>query len=132
MNEIRGVILFDGVCNLCNNAVDFIIKRDHQRYYHFASLQSEKGKELLEKHGVSAEIDSIVVIENERAYIHDQAVLKIIPKLPFGWRVFLIAYAFPPTWRHKLYKWLARNRYRLFGKKESCRLPTQEEKELFL
>ncbi|MDQ0208323.1 thiol-disulfide oxidoreductase DCC family protein [Alkalicoccobacillus murimartini] len=131
MKDQRGIILFDGVCNLCNKGVDFIIKRDQNKYYYFCSIQSEKGQKLMETYAIG-DVDSMIVIENDQAYTHSDAVLKIVRKLPLRWRVLLLAYVIPRSWREKLYQLIAKHRYRFFGKASACRLPTAEERAQFL
>ena len=128
------VILFDGVCNLCNNAVSYIIKRDKNRVFRYASLQSELGKELVRERGIDvASIDSIILIDPGTAYyIKSTAALEISKALTgiVSWlQVFLFL---PEGFRDSIYDFIARNRYRWFGKNETCALPTQEEQSLFL
>ncbi|MCM2676802.1 thiol-disulfide oxidoreductase DCC family protein [Alkalicoccobacillus plakortidis] len=132
MENSRGIILFDGVCNLCNKGVDFIIKRDKNRYFYYTSLQSEKGQELKRKYQISEQTDSMILIEGDCAFTHADAILRIVRNLPLRWRIFLVAYLIPPTWRNRLYQFIARHRFRFFGKKDSCRLPTPEERAQFL
>lgn len=129
---MSGIILFDGVCNLCNQAVDFVIKQDKKSYYQFASLQSEIGQRLKKEYGIPDHIDSLIVIENNRAYIKSDAALKIVPKLSFYWQPTRLAAFMPSLLRNKLYEGIAKNRFRWFGKKETCRLPSPSERERFL
>jgi predicted DCC family thiol-disulfide oxidoreductase YuxK len=133
MGENMGaIILFDGVCNFCNSSVQFIIKRDTTGYFKFASLQSEIGQQLLEKYGVSKEIDSLIVIEKQSVYIKSSAALQISRKLTGFWSFFSILRVFPPLFRDYLYDLVAKNRYNWFGKRDSCMLPTAEMKKRFL
>jgi predicted DCC family thiol-disulfide oxidoreductase YuxK len=133
MGENMGaIILFDGVCNFCNSSVQFIIKRDPTGYFKFASLQSETGQQLLEKYGVSKEIDSLIVIEKQSVYIKSSAALQISRKLTGFWSFFSILRVFPPLFRDYLYDLVAKNRYNWFGKRDSCMLPTAEMKKRFL
>lgn len=127
-----GIILFDGVCNFCNSSVLFIIKRDPTGYFKFASLQSEKGQQLLKQYGVSKEIDSLIVIEKQKVYIKSSAALQICRKLTGFWRFFSILMVFPSIFRDYLYDMIAKNRYYWFGKRDSCMLPTSEMKKRFL
>ena len=127
----KQIILFDGVCNLCNKAVTFIIKRDEKNIFLFSSLQSETGKLLLKKHQLK-EIDSIVLIKNKKAYIKSEAVFEIIKELKGFWCFLKVFRVLPLSFRDYLYTKLAKNRYRLFGKKESCINLTDEMKEKFI
>ncbi|HEV7645544.1 MAG TPA: thiol-disulfide oxidoreductase DCC family protein [Pyrinomonadaceae bacterium] len=127
------IILFDGVCNFCDSSVNFVIKRDEKQHFKFAPLQSEAGQKLVEEYGLNKPgIDSVILIENGRAYTHSTAALKIANQLGgiYGW-AYLFIYV-PRVIRDFFYKLFARNRYRLFGKKEECMIPTPEVRERFL
>ena len=126
------VILFDGVCNLCNHSVQFILKRDPQGYFKFASLQGETGQKLLKKYGIRAEIDSFVLIENDKSYIKSSAALRVSQKLLQPWKSLVILRFIPPFIRDFLYDIVAKNRYKWFGKIESCVLPLPEWEKRFL
>lgn len=125
------IVLFDGVCNLCNKSVQFIIKRDPHNQFFFASLQSEMGKSLLEKHHLS-EVDSVVLIKEDMYYMESDAALEICRHLSSGWKLLAILKVIPSSIRDPLYQFVARNRYRWFGKQDSCMLPTEEMKKRFL
>jgi predicted DCC family thiol-disulfide oxidoreductase YuxK len=125
------IILFDGVCNLCSFSVNFIIKYDKKGYFHFASIQSKIGKELIEKHGLK-ELDSIILIQDNNAYIYSDAVLCIAKALD-GWYQYLYILRFTPrVFRDAIYKVVAKYRYSFFGKKESCMMPTKSICQRFL
>ena len=124
-------VLFDGVCNLCSKSVQFIIKRDPHNQFLFASLQSEMGKSLLEKHHLS-EVDSVVLIKEDMYYMESDAALEICRHLSSGWKLLAILKVIPSSIRDPLYQFVARNRYRWFGKQDSCMLPTEEMKKRFL
>lgn len=126
------IILFDGVCNLCNGTVDFIIKRDVGENFRFGSLQSEAGRKLAVECGVGTETDSVVLLASGKVFLKSAAALEIARQLPFPWKMAVIFKVVPPGWRDKIYDWVARNRYRWFGKKETCRLPTKNERTLFV
>lgn len=126
------IILFDGGCNLCNNSVQFIIKRDPVGYFKFASLQSESGQTLLKIYGLDNNLNSFVLIENSKVYLKSSAALRVSSKLGTGWRMLSIFRLLPPFFTDYLYDIVARNRYKWFGKKESCMLPKQDWKERFL
>ncbi|WP_416150546.1 thiol-disulfide oxidoreductase DCC family protein [Salipaludibacillus sp. HK11] len=127
------IILFDGVCNMCTGSVQFIIKRDAKQTFLFSSLQSEVGQELLRKHNVPKQIDSLVLIKaNGRVFYKSSAALRIAGQLKGGWKLFAIFLVVPPFVRNPFYQIIAGNRYKWFGKKAECMLPTTEQKERFL
>ncbi len=126
------LILFDGVCNLCNRSVQFIIKRDPEGYFRFCSLQSERGRQLLSEYGVSSETDSIVLIEKGKSYIKSGAALRICKHLSGGWKLLAFFLIIPAFIRDFIYDFVARNRYRWFGKREECMIPSAEIKSRFL
>lgn len=130
---MNGIILFDGVCNFCNGSVNFIIERDAENYFKFAPLQSEIGIELLEKYHINkAETDSVILIENDAAYMHSTAALKVAKHLDGAWSWLYAFIIVPKFLRDFAYKTFAKNRYRLFGKTEACMMPTPEIRERFL
>src|SRR5215468_3756627 len=129
---MSAIVLFDGVCNFCNGTVNFIIARDSAGYFKFAPMQSETGQELRAKCGVSDEVDSIILIEDDTAYIYSSAALRIARRLGGMWPSVYILMAVPKPIRDFFYKLFARNRYRLFGKKDVCMVPTPEVRERFL
>lgn len=127
------VVLFDGVCNFCNGTVNFIIERDKAGYFKFAPLQSEIGEELSAKHHIDkAETDSVIVIEDDEAYTHSDAAMRIARRLDGFWSW---AYAFriiPRPIRDFAYKLFAKYRYKLFGRRDECMMPTPEIRSRFL
>lgn len=125
------IVLFDGVCNLCNKSVQFIIKRDPHSLFSFASLQSDMGKSLAEKYQLS-DVDSVVLIKEDLAYTESSAALEICRHLSSGWKLLTILKIIPTFLRDPLYRYIARNRYKWFGKQDSCMLPTEEMKKRFL
>ncbi|HEY9048411.1 MAG TPA: thiol-disulfide oxidoreductase DCC family protein [Ohtaekwangia sp.] len=127
------VVLFDGVCNLCNGTVQFIIKRDPKGIFRFASLQSSYAQVLLKQVGLpSDQLYSIIVIEQGIAYEKSDAVLKIVRHLSGAWSAFTVFRIIPKFIRDALYTGLAKNRYRLFGKQDQCMIPTPELKGRFV
>lgn len=131
--QSNAIILFDGVCNLCNGAVQFIIKRDPKAYFKFASLQSEVGQQLLKKHDLPTKsMDTIVLIEQGQAYIYSSAPLRICHHLAFPWPLATAFLLVPPFIRHAVYRWVGNNRYKWFGKQEECMLPSPEDRARFL
>ncbi|MEK6477891.1 thiol-disulfide oxidoreductase DCC family protein [Catalinimonas sp. 4WD22] len=127
------IVLFDGVCNLCNHAVNFIIVRDQHKRFKFASLQSQSGIELLKKHHISTRsIDSLVLIRKNKAFIKSTAALKIARDLDGLWSTLYIFILIPAPIRDRIYELVAHYRYKIFGKSESCRYPSDELKTRFL
>lgn len=130
----HAVILFDGVCNLCNSAVQTVIKNDPAKYFRFASLQSAAGMALLKQYNVASSVDfeSIVLIENNQVFQYATAALKIARHLKGGWQ-FLYPFIMVPAFiRNAVYKFIARNRYKWWGKQESCLLPGPDMEDCFL
>ena len=127
------IVLFDGVCNLCNHSVQFIIKHDAKKQFKFASLQSVIAKDLLKQHGiVDYELNSIVFIDGNRLYLQSTAALKIAKYLDKAWFLLPLLMIIPKFIRDAVYRFIAKHRYKWFGKQESCLMPTEEQKELFL
>src|SRR6476620_7697701 len=138
------VVLFDGVCNFCDSLVNFIIDHDREGYYKFAPLQSVEGRRLANKFGFSSAvggavptddlipIDSVILVENEKAYTHSTAALKIIRRLGLPWSLLYVFIAVPKGVRDYFYKLFARYRYRIFGKKDQCMLPSADVRARFL
>lgn len=135
MSAPAATILFDGVCNLCNGFVQFVIRHDAAGRYRFASLQSAAGQALLRAHGVplASEPDSVVLVENGRAYTHSAAALGILRGLgsPLS-GLAIVLLAFPRFLRDAVYRLVARYRYRWFGRQDACWLPTPELAARFL
>jgi len=131
MDESKAVILFDGVCNLCNSSVDFIIRKDKNEYFQFGALQ--QSHEFLDKHNIDPQyLDSLVLIENGKVFYKSSAALRIAKKLDGAWPLFFSFILIPDFIRDPIYNWIANNRYRWFGKGTSCRLPTPEEAKRFI
>ncbi|MEK3887574.1 thiol-disulfide oxidoreductase DCC family protein [Bacillus sp. FSL K6-3431] len=129
---MKPVILFDGVCNFCDSSVQFIIKRDPNSYFHFTSLQSPIGQSLLKEYNVPANIDSMVLIENDKLFYRTSASLRICGRLTGLWKLLYIFLLIPPPIRNIFYHIIAKNRYKWFGKKDSCTLPSPDIKKRFL
>jgi predicted DCC family thiol-disulfide oxidoreductase YuxK len=139
------VVLFDGVCNLCNAAVQFMIDRDRAGVLRFAPIQSELGKELLEKtmgaekatsirEGATGngDPDTLVLVDGDKAFIKSGAALRIARRLTFPWSWLVVGLAVPYPIRDLFYVFVAKNRYRWFGKSDTCRIPTPELRARFL
>ncbi|WP_340016129.1 thiol-disulfide oxidoreductase DCC family protein [Paenibacillus sp. FSL K6-1318] len=127
------IVLVDGVCHFCQGLTKWIIKRDPEGKYHFASLQSDVAKELLEKGNLSTDsMDTFVLIENGNYYTRSTAALRLAKGLKFPYPLLYVFMIIPKFIRNAVYNWVARNRYRWFGKDEACMLPTPEIKDRFL
>ena len=130
----KKIILFDGVCNLCDSAVQFIIKHDKKDIFRFISLQSDLGKEITNYLGINrTNLDSIILYQPGYAYYHkSQAVFKIAKDLGGIYSLSTIFSILPSSITDNMYDYIARNRYNWYGKKESCMLPTNDLKAKFL
>lgn len=126
------IILFDGVCNFCNASINFVIDHDTDRRFRFASLQSDIGQQILAKnHRSVSDFDTVLLIRGGKLVEKSNAALEIARYLS-GWS-WLYAFRFIPRFiRDSVYNLIAKNRYRIFGKSESCRIPTAEERSLFI
>lgn len=133
LTNLPAVILFDGVCNLCNGLVQFVIARDPARRFRFASLQSDVAQRRLEGAGIAANVpDSIVLLEEGRLFTRSTAALRIARRLRFPWSLAFALIVVPRPLRDWVYSLVARNRYRWFGRRETCMIPTPELEERFL
>lgn len=129
----KSIILFDGVCNVCNGFVNFLIPRDAKNKFQFGSLQSLKVKELLKQYHYDADdISTVILIENNKLYPQSTAVLKIFRQMSGAWPWLYAFIIIPKPIRDFLYQLIARNRYKLFGKKDACMIPTPELKAKFI
>jgi hypothetical protein len=125
------ILFFDGVCNLCNGFIDWLVRRDKHARIKIASLQGNTAQRVIPE--LSASLDTIILVDGAEIMIKSDAVLKSLAMLPGIWpTVSKIGFLFPKGFRDGVYKLTARNRYRLFGKKDSCRLPTASERGHFL
>ena len=128
------IILFDGICNLCNGSVLFVLERERSPIFQFASIQSETGKELLKRCGLPSNYNrAVVLIDNEKIYLGSTAALKIGQGLRFPWSVLSSLVLIVPTFvRDWVYKQIAKYRYRWFGKRDMCMVPTEGLKSRFI
>ncbi|EOZ96907.1 hypothetical protein A33Q_2217 [Indibacter alkaliphilus LW1] len=127
------IVMFDGVCNLCNDAVDFIIVRDKNDKFKFGALQEETSKEILKDFNVKEDyLDSIILIREDKIFYKSKAALEIARNLSGLWPLFYGLVIIPTFLRDPIYDWIARNRYKWFGKRETCRFPSEEERAKFL
>jgi predicted DCC family thiol-disulfide oxidoreductase YuxK len=127
------IIFFDGVCNLCNTSVQFVIKHDAGKVFRFAPLQGETAKRMLATQRVQGLIpDSIILLEEGKIYARSDAALQIASRLKMPWRWLVVLKWVPRPLRDWIYNQIAQHRYRWFGQKETCWLPTPQLKALFL
>ena len=127
------VVLFDGVCNFCNSTVNFLLKQDKNVVLKFAALQSDAGQLLLRQYKLPPDnFDSFILIENGKAYKSSTAGLRLYNKLPWYWKWTQIFWIVPRPIRDAVYNLIARNRYRWFGKKDSCMIPSASIRSRFL
>jgi len=127
------ILLFDGVCNLCNASVQWVLKRDPKGQFRFAALQSEAGQQILHQQGLSSKhFDTVVLALGDRIFLRSDAPLEIVRRLGGLWGLLYFFKIFPRPFRDAIYNFVARNRYRWFGRREECMLPRPEWKERFL
>ena len=136
--DANPIVLYDGVCGLCNRLVQFLLKRDKRDRFRFASLQSEFAQRLMTRHGVDPhDLDTVYVVKdhnqsNETLLARSDAILYLLRQLGGIWSVAGIGRVLPRGFRDAVYKIVARNRYRVFGKHESCMLPEPKHRAKFL
>lgn len=138
------VVLFDGVCNFCDASVNFVIEHDHAGYFKFAPLQSDAGRKLAAEHGLASEsaemeagsdlipIDSVIMVEDGRVYTHSTAALRIVRHLGMPWSLLYAFIVVPKPIRDFFYRLFAKYRYKVFGRKDQCMLPSPEVRARFL
>ncbi|WP_106766714.1 thiol-disulfide oxidoreductase DCC family protein [Paenibacillus faecalis] len=127
------IVLIDGVCHMCQGLTKFIIERDPAGLFKFASLQSDIARYMLRQGGLPEEtMETVVVVENNTYYTRSAAALRIIRRLSFPWRLLYGFIIIPRPLRDLIYKWVAKNRYRWFGKDEACMIPTPDIRSRFL
>ena len=133
MDKGEKIILFDGICNLCNRAVKFIRKHDPKQQYRFGSLQGKAGQDYLKRFGVKGfPLKSILLVEDDKLYTASSAVLRICKYLCGGLQAIYIFIIIPKIIRDPIYFFIANRRYKWFGKKDSCWVPGPEDVNLFL
>ncbi len=133
LTEKEPILLFDGLCNLCNGAVQWLILRDRQGQVRYASLQSALGQRIQQQHGLDPQkLDSLILYQGGQIFLKSEAVLHLIHFLSWPYPLLRLFKWVPLLIRDGVYDWVARNRYRWFGKKEACMLPRAEWKDRFL
>lgn len=132
-DNLNHIILFDGVCNLCNGVVQFVIKNDKYSHFKFASLQSDFGQQILKKNKLSTtDLDTFIYLENQNLFIKSTAALKVLKGLGGKWKLFYIFIIVPKFIRDLAYDSIAKRRYSIWGKSESCWLPNSDLNSRFL
>ena len=127
------ILLFDGVCNFCDGTVQFVLKHDKKEVFSFASLQSEAGQSLLRKHGLPLEdYDSFVYLDEGKVHTKSTAALRVLKELGGIYRALYLLIAVPKPIRVAVYMMIAKNRYKWFGKKDACTLPSKDVRKRFL
>jgi len=130
-DDAAAIIFFDGVCNLCDASVQFLIQRDPRGHFRFAALQSAAAERLLAAHRPDPS-DSVALLEDGRFYTRSSAALRIVRRLRFPWPILYLIVVIPRPLRDRLYDFVARHRYRWFGRKEFCLPPTPEHRARFI
>ena len=132
MNQ-KPIILFDGVCNLCNGAVQFVIRHDKKEQFLFAALQSSFGQQLLQRYQLSLQqFDSVILLQDEKVYTKSTAALKVARQLSGASKLMYFFIIVPKFIRDGVYSWIASHRYKWFGKTNECMIPTPQLKARFL
>ena len=129
----KPVILFDGVCNYCNAMVNFFIRRDKKKVFRFATLQSAFGQKILQEHNLPTDVfESFLLLDNGKLYSKSTAGLRLYNKLPWYWKWTQLFWVVPKFFRDWIYGIIAKNRYKWFGKRDTCMVPTAELRERFI
>jgi predicted DCC family thiol-disulfide oxidoreductase YuxK len=129
----HNLILFDGVCNFCNAAVQMVIEIDRQKVFKFAPIQSELGQQLYHQHGLdTSDIQTLMLVDEDKVWTKSDAVLEVLSRLDGGWQLLGAFKAMPQPIRDWAYSEFARQRFVLFGRRETCLIPTPELRERFM
>ena len=127
------LILFDGVCNLCSALVQFVIRHDRRAKFRFAAIQSEIGREIFQSHGLDpVDLQTFVFIAERRMFARSDAAIEVVSRFSGAWRILRVFRFVPRVVRDSIYSFIARNRYRWFGRNDVCMIPTAEIKERFI
>lgn len=133
MDNDERIILFDGVCNLCNSSVQFVIQHDKEAKFKFASLQSDSGQALLQKFNLPLnQFDSFIYIRGDKALLRSAGALNVLKDIGGAWKLLYGFIIVPRFIRNFVYDYIAKNRYRFFGKRDFCMIPTPDLKQRFL
>jgi predicted DCC family thiol-disulfide oxidoreductase YuxK len=127
------IVVFDAHCLLCSGSVQFLLRHDRARRLQFATIQSQPGRQLLQQAGIDAiEPESFVLVDGERTWTETAAVMRVADALGWPWRIAWTAWLIPYPLRDAVYRWIARNRYRWFGRRDVCFLPDADDAERFI
>jgi predicted DCC family thiol-disulfide oxidoreductase YuxK len=133
MTQPKSIVFFDGVCNLCNASIDFILKRDTKNLFLVGALQEDFSKKILSNYSVKQDyLESLILLEENQIYFKSTAALRIARHLKGLWPIFYLLISLPVWIRDPVYDWIGRNRYRWFGKKNTCRIASPDEQAKFL
>ncbi|MFI5133438.1 MAG: thiol-disulfide oxidoreductase DCC family protein [Chitinophagales bacterium] len=133
MEQEHPIILFDGICNYCNGVINSIIRQDKKKIFRFATLQSDAGQKILKQWNLPTdEFASFVLLDKGKLFLKSSAALRLYSKLPWYWKWTQFFWIFPKFIRNGVYSIIARNRYKWFGKREECMIPTADVRERFL
>jgi predicted DCC family thiol-disulfide oxidoreductase YuxK len=128
VSQTNPLVLYDGICHLCNSSVQFLLKRDKQKIFRFAPLQEEE----VQKQVGNKEITTVILLYKSKIYTHSDAAIQTLSLLNFPFTLFKILLVIPKFIRDPIYKWVAKNRYSWFGKSDQCILPDSDQREQFL
>ena len=127
------LLLFDGVCNLCNSSVQWVLKHDKAAQFRFAALQSDTGRQILLQHQLDPDAtDTVVLVDEGRVFTRSDVAIQVFRRFGWPWAALTVFKWIPTTVRNYIYDWIARNRYRWFGRQQECWLPRPEWKERFV
>lgn len=127
------IAVFDGKCVLCSRGVAFLLRRDGARRIQFAAMQSETGRKLMAAYNVDdASPETMIVIDGDRCYFQSTAIIHLAAQLHWPWKALIAFRVVPAPLRDVIYRWIARNRTRLFGKRDSCYLPSPADRDRFI
>ena len=131
-NSNEDILLFDGICNLCNSMVRFVVIKDPEGKFKFASLQSEAGQQRITQFGISGKMESFVLIQGDKYYLKSTAALRMFRELRGIWKLLYVFIWVPRPLRDIIYDVVAKSRYKIFGKKDTCMIPTPDLEARFL
>lgn len=127
------IVVFDAHCLLCSGWVQFLLKRDRKQQLRFASMQSAAGSEMLSRAGLdSANLETLLVVVGDRHYCNTAAIFRVLHVLDWPWRLAWVGWIIPSPLRDRIYRHIAINRYRLFGRKETCLIPNADHANRFI
>ncbi len=133
MSSDLPIVLFDGVCNYCNGLINSIIRQDRKKIFRFAALQSDAGQMLLRERNLPTDqFESFILLDKNKVYKKSTAALKLYNKLPWYWKWTQLFWIFPKFFRDWVYSIIAKNRYKWFGKREECMIPSPDVRQRFL